>query len=214
MRILVLLIFTCTPFLSGAQHWNFSVQGGGILNSKSSKPAQFEQASPGGGTFAAGVGCHWNNHWETGLRLGYRQYAFMQEDNLLFESEIDPLTGTVKRISRLHRKFKEPIPAFSVAPYISRHFGQRRMDYFLGFSPAYLRFFEKEPERAIGFVRRLTTDKNGFGIDVNAGIACRLSTAFSVYAECAGGMVNIPSFRERATIYTASLSLGMRLSFK
>ena len=183
--------------------------GGGLWNSRSSRPTLHEQSSPLGGIGFLGLSYLWENRWEAGLRVGYRRYAHTHEGNYFFEEDFNPITGLATTTGH-HMKFVEKMPAWAIAPFVNRHFGKGKMDFYAGLSPAYLRFIGPKVTDSTGYSTRLK-GANGYGLDVQAGAAFRITPGFQLFAEGAGGIVNTPSYLERANIFTASLTLGMNL---
>jgi len=180
MKRLFLCLLCCIPCLVSAQSWNIMAGGGGLWNSKSSRPTEFERSSPLSGIGFLGLSYLSKKGWEAGLRGGYRRYAFKHEGDYIFEEDFNPLTGYATTTTH-HLKSVFNMPALAIAPFVKRHFGKGRMDFYVGLSPAYLRFIGPKVTDSAGNSARLQ-GANGYGLDVQTGAAFRITRGFQLFA--------------------------------
>ena len=87
------------------------------------------------------------------------------------------------------------------------------MNFYTGLSPFYLRFLVPEWDAAAhkNRYRNLAHSAHGYGMEVHGGFVYKLAKRLSAFSEVAGGIVDIPDFTRRASIYTASFVVGLRV---
>ena len=199
------------PAVSFAQNhsWNVAVSGGVVLNTATSNSGRGElPPSHAGGVAGVQVGYR-SGHWEYGLSSSFRRYSVRIEKALKFEDQFDPLTGYSTGEDVIY-DWTETLPAITIAPFVARHFGKGRADWYAGVSAGYAIMLQeqvgmKESHEYI----RTKGYKNGVTAGLRAGLAYPLGKHLSVTGELSVEGLWLQQFNLQAAAATA----GFRYRF-
>lgn len=199
--VLVLLLLGTQP--AHAQSLDLRGFGGLMMNSGTYQSTyNYERSKLNA---LGGIGASYRaGRFEYGLNLAYRRYSFQKM--LRFADQFDPVTSLPLSGSGNFKTFTFKEPALALAPVVNYHFGNGRLDWYAGLSPAYVRYTMVVPtDRNFDLSKGI----NGFSIDAQMGCSYEVIPRLRIFGELSGGSVWIPYFMaEQTRFYNAALNLG------
>jgi hypothetical protein len=207
MRLLLLLCIL--PCFASAQSWHARIETGALWNTQTTKPAKNERSSPLNVLLAAGASRQMGI-WEAGATIGIYRYAFRIKGE--FDFKPNPVTGAsgVRQIN-----FVDRAPALSIKAFLNKYLdtaGKQKL--YIGIAPSVSTFFAREVNRDIRGDSKVVKDAIGYGLEVYGGSNYQVSDGVSFLVEPAIGFINLPVYYGRAFMFTARLSLAIRLNVK
>jgi hypothetical protein len=202
-------MMSCLPQLLCAQRWNVSANGGVVMNTITSKHPNTEKVSGPGSTVNLQAGYVYRG-WEMGLSAAYRQYSVTQDGYYYFEDDFDPLTGYLVG-TPTHMVYKEKMQGIAIAPFVSRHFGQGRTDWYAGIQAGYIMMLDetKTIELQPGSFMTPVKQGNGLTAGVHGGCSYKFWRNWSLRGELAVDGVWLKDFSFQGAGATAGLQYSI-----